>query len=209
MIRRPPRSTLFPYTTLFRSVRDGQGGDAQRRCGRRDDPERGLQRALGQHLLARQLLRRRRRTAQPRLWLCARQPARGHGARHVLAEPRLPRLLLPGPVYGRRDGGRTLSGCVLRDRAARPLPGQRERQHGPGPLRPWNRPLRFRHAVHPGANTRRARPQLSRDGLDLRVGYRGGAEDPAARGGTGLPEKVTVTCGWLCSPAPWWISPHG
>src|SRR2546430_16035362 len=25
MIRRPPRSTLFPYTTLFRSVDDGQG----------------------------------------------------------------------------------------------------------------------------------------------------------------------------------------
>src|SRR2546427_4568682 len=24
MIRRPPRSTLFPYTTLFRSRRDGQ-----------------------------------------------------------------------------------------------------------------------------------------------------------------------------------------
>src|SRR5947209_15455685 len=24
MIRRPPRSTLFPYTTLFRSVIDGQ-----------------------------------------------------------------------------------------------------------------------------------------------------------------------------------------
>src|SRR3712207_8538415 len=24
MIRRPPRSTLFPYTTLFRSARDGQ-----------------------------------------------------------------------------------------------------------------------------------------------------------------------------------------
>src|SRR3712207_8960157 len=31
MIRRPPRSTLFPYTTLFRSVRDGpgRGHDAQ------------------------------------------------------------------------------------------------------------------------------------------------------------------------------------
>src|SRR2546423_10688947 len=26
MIRRPPRSTLFPYTTLFRSVRDDVGG---------------------------------------------------------------------------------------------------------------------------------------------------------------------------------------
>src|SRR5256885_9482943 len=25
MIRRPPRSTLFPYTTLFRSVRDFHG----------------------------------------------------------------------------------------------------------------------------------------------------------------------------------------
>src|SRR5256884_8758181 len=26
MIRRPPRSTLFPYTTLFRSVRDVSSG---------------------------------------------------------------------------------------------------------------------------------------------------------------------------------------
>src|SRR3712207_7478186 len=25
MIRRPPRSTLFPYTTLFRSLREGRG----------------------------------------------------------------------------------------------------------------------------------------------------------------------------------------
>src|SRR2546428_2008286 len=25
MIRRPPRSTLFPYTTLFRSLTDGDG----------------------------------------------------------------------------------------------------------------------------------------------------------------------------------------
>src|SRR3712207_7108335 len=27
MIRRPPRSTLFPYTTLFRSLLPGRGGD--------------------------------------------------------------------------------------------------------------------------------------------------------------------------------------
>src|SRR5256885_6740026 len=27
MIRRPPRSTLFPYTTLFRSTGDNIGGD--------------------------------------------------------------------------------------------------------------------------------------------------------------------------------------
>src|SRR3712207_8012819 len=42
MIRRPPRSTLFPYTTLFRSglapgegfSRWGRGGSGGRSCGR-------------------------------------------------------------------------------------------------------------------------------------------------------------------------------
>src|SRR5260221_8391753 len=42
MIRRPPRSTLFPYTTLFRSGRDR--GDARvdifRRRGDRSEPAR-------------------------------------------------------------------------------------------------------------------------------------------------------------------------
>src|SRR3712207_8401895 len=36
MIRRPPRSTLFPYTTLFRSVRDRR--DAADRAARRRRP---------------------------------------------------------------------------------------------------------------------------------------------------------------------------
>src|SRR5258708_27014599 len=31
MIRRPPRSTLFPYTTLFRSLRQQEGQDIARR----------------------------------------------------------------------------------------------------------------------------------------------------------------------------------
>src|SRR5260221_8425282 len=31
MIRRPPRSTLFPYTTLFRSLTDQRTRDAARR----------------------------------------------------------------------------------------------------------------------------------------------------------------------------------
>src|SRR5690349_24153808 len=46
MIRRPPRSTLFPYTTLFRSrapLRSGQGGCA----GSKADPGPGMDRALG------------------------------------------------------------------------------------------------------------------------------------------------------------------
>src|SRR3989454_2849107 len=39
MIRRPPRSTLFPYTTLFRSAAGGEYAAAQR------DYDRGLRAA--------------------------------------------------------------------------------------------------------------------------------------------------------------------
>src|SRR2546426_6490225 len=34
MIRRPPRSTLFPYTTLFRSINAGSGKRVRRCLGR-------------------------------------------------------------------------------------------------------------------------------------------------------------------------------
>src|SRR5256885_6840400 len=40
MIRRPPRSTLFPYTTLFRS-----GSASARRCARRGSESEGGARA--------------------------------------------------------------------------------------------------------------------------------------------------------------------
>src|SRR3712207_8238725 len=36
MIRRPPRSTLFPYTTLFRSTRRGRAARGPARPRRRD-----------------------------------------------------------------------------------------------------------------------------------------------------------------------------
>src|SRR2546430_9156947 len=44
MIRRPPRSTLFPYTTLFRSVRSHPGGStaADAGCPRPPAPRAGL-----------------------------------------------------------------------------------------------------------------------------------------------------------------------
>src|SRR3712207_8925210 len=38
MIRRPPRSTLFPYTTLFRSADAHRGDRARARVGARMDP---------------------------------------------------------------------------------------------------------------------------------------------------------------------------
>src|SRR2546430_15336254 len=49
MIRRPPRSTLFPYTTLFRSPR----GERPRRdaSGRAPDDRHGQRRALGRRRL--------------------------------------------------------------------------------------------------------------------------------------------------------------
>src|SRR2546429_2324845 len=39
MIRRPPRSTLFPYTTLFRSIR-AEGPFRSTACPRRSLPKR-------------------------------------------------------------------------------------------------------------------------------------------------------------------------
>src|SRR5256712_13242783 len=53
MIRRPPRSTLFPYTTLFRSLLgpsgEGDGGLAPvvRQLGERVDAHAGVLAALG------------------------------------------------------------------------------------------------------------------------------------------------------------------
>src|SRR3712207_9186333 len=45
MIRRPPRSTLFPYTTLFRSARDRRG---ERRRSRHIDADTLALRAGGE-----------------------------------------------------------------------------------------------------------------------------------------------------------------
>src|SRR2546425_8766814 len=44
MIRRPPRSTLFPYTTLFRSLRSRVGGRAAPRAGARHRARRARDR---------------------------------------------------------------------------------------------------------------------------------------------------------------------
>src|SRR3712207_7665498 len=42
MIRRPPRSTLFPYTTLFRSVEGHQRREDARQCDGRVEQRRPL-----------------------------------------------------------------------------------------------------------------------------------------------------------------------
>src|SRR6202789_613152 len=68
MIRRPPRSTLFPYTTLFRSPRPGS-----RRCrparsrswrsGPRRSEEHTSELQSLQHLVCRLLLEKKKNTA--------------------------------------------------------------------------------------------------------------------------------------------------
>src|SRR3712207_9524391 len=50
MIRRPPRSTLFPYTTLFRSQRLGQHDEAPARPGAEPERHGGLRLALRDRL---------------------------------------------------------------------------------------------------------------------------------------------------------------
>src|SRR5256885_8759276 len=50
MIRRPPRSTLFPYTTLFRSGRRApRGGSGRPRARRRQDQKRRPPRVRRKH----------------------------------------------------------------------------------------------------------------------------------------------------------------
>src|SRR3712207_7072011 len=78
MIRRPPRSTLFPYTTLFRShhLGEGHGGPDE------GDRERRLQLRQG---------RRRHRPLQVRV-LDSEGGARARALRRALADRKSTRL---------------------------------------------------------------------------------------------------------------------
>src|SRR5438445_3108782 len=83
MLPRPPRSTLFPYTTLFRSSRNRSGkawspirstgsGSSRRKTSSRDDPE-PVERSeehtselqSRQYLVCRLLLEKKKRQATP------------------------------------------------------------------------------------------------------------------------------------------------
>src|SRR6476620_12182035 len=67
MIRRPPRSTLFPYTTLFRSLafRDATGWDAppQRLTIRKRSEEHTSELQSRQYLVCRLLLEKKQKKA--------------------------------------------------------------------------------------------------------------------------------------------------
>src|SRR2546429_5548703 len=78
MIRRPPRSTLFPYTTLFRSCRrntsrrppdSSSGGGPTRRQSRSEEHTSELQSRL--HLVCRLLLEKKKKVASNDLLFAA------------------------------------------------------------------------------------------------------------------------------------------
>src|SRR2546426_7971892 len=53
MIRRPPRSTLFPYTTLFRSTRSTAGASGEvPQGGAREGGDQRMGAPQGRHLIA-------------------------------------------------------------------------------------------------------------------------------------------------------------
>src|SRR2546425_11346946 len=97
MIRRPPRSTLFPYTTLFRSHDEGRrGGEGQ--DGQQDEPGTGV---IDQRLasLARALQRDGNRERLER----AQHDGEIASVLRDLAPPELSFLLQPlevGPYHG-------------------------------------------------------------------------------------------------------------
>src|SRR3712207_5642812 len=113
MIRRPPRSTLFPYTTLFRSA-PGATAPRARRGLRAHDPTR-----RGNNLLGRPgpPIRRRLRLGR-RLPLLERRDRADRGSSgRELPEPHTPLHCLPRRAAPRRTPGRR----AARRRAARRL----------------------------------------------------------------------------------------
>src|SRR2546425_12121549 len=99
MIRRPPRSTLFPYTTLFRSARAGARDDVrdrpddfERKCGDLGD---AFVQAVESSLPHRRVLRDHiGLRASPRM-------TRGYQNRHSPSESGAPRTLAPNLLGGR------------------------------------------------------------------------------------------------------------
>src|SRR3990170_1239670 len=116
MIRRPPRSTLFPYTTLFRSFGDAgsregsRGGGPEVEEGR--DPEDGRGDDRREEVRGRGLERPEARVARE-------GEAQGGHAEHPAREPEEPadagEQVLLGRVHGRGAGDRR-----HRPRRARP-----------------------------------------------------------------------------------------
>src|SRR5256885_5443260 len=185
MIRRPPRSTLFPYTTLFRSHGAGthsrRGRAVRVGTGRRSLPVPGLRPAQGRRAAAPARARRAERVDRG----AVRGTAAGGGA------ARGPR----GGVWR----GATRGGGARADQAVR-----RDPRRDPGPagglLRRSARPRRGdgdgggHRQAHPGGPRHYPRPRGACPRA-LGAGDDAPRRGRAARGGDGDYEKYGVSAG--------------
>src|ERR1017187_3848322 len=138
MIRRPPRSTLFPYTTLFRSERQGASParQSQERAGRPHRRLTGIRQGPEPDRQGNEDRRRRDRRPHRADRTAPRVPAQGprrvqpgHGRAPFR---RRPALLLVEKVPGSRGPVQT-SFALLRERRPlrvfpRPVPASAKRQ---------------------------------------------------------------------------------
>src|SRR3990167_1529855 len=181
MMRQPPRSTLFPYTTLFRPGRARERGRAGRHAG-------------GRHLHA------ARRLVRPE----ARPPVHGRGAprrrvRRATAGSGGLRPAGAGDVGRSHDALRTgllvaglasLPAGTPRDGWRRPRPRRglrvrRPRSLAPVPPRPTRRPRPLAPVPPPPPRRPRRRPPLAADGCP-REAIRAGGDDDASPAGPDL-----------------------
>src|SRR3989441_671456 len=184
MIRRPPRSTLFPYTTLFRSHRGHRVAEARARdlAGRRaPHPRRAVRRGSRDVLgVAGGEAARPHRLAHPRGRLrgAARREHRG-------AEKR------PAPHSDRgaaaRGGGRV---SAAGGRALHRRSGAARRAAGPAALRAQRPARRRSHAA--------ARPPRGRRA----------ALSVAGRGGRGSGERYLTVSVYVLMAMPFLTSPY-
>src|SRR3989441_3686130 len=189
MIRRPPRSTLFPYTTLFRSREDRLGRQVARRGGRQVHPQ-SLRRVRRRGGAAAQRTGWRRGSRGRRARACRGPGDDPHRARHG----RGPRRPAPGgpPPRGWARGG---EGARLRAQG-RWLRLDPVREDGDRRLQPSGRPDgggAARSAVrhYGGAPRDRWRPGNGRAGGRGR--RRGGGVHPPGRAHHGQgPERAAL-----------------
>src|SRR5256885_11250611 len=170
MIRRPPRSTLFPYTTLFRSVavrrrrrcpRERPG--ARERCVQRDQPHRADEQACRAHHSVRGQAARARRGVRD-----------GH--------VRDPEPLHPAGERNRREASA---------RAQTGLLSWRHPTHTRGPTLPG---VSFEETALSVHSKKKARTRRRRAAPELRTGA-GAREAPAAAEAARAPLKAQIQIG--------------
>src|SRR6266542_1484676 len=159
MIRRPPRSTLFPYTTLFRSRHPARGRSA------------GLHRARPLGLCAAARVLRPRARRERREGTRGRRGPGWIGARDVRT---LDRRAGRRPCRGRPSRGTGRARGRGRDERLRPCDRRSGGRHGSAPARCG--------AAHEGGGDRPCRRcPLPQEARRLGGGRRGARRDPRAR----------------------------